>query len=69
MLFIKRGELLEVKTIPFSINVSCVVVIISGVKLTKAFSLDSITLLLLKLEILKLAIITPAKNKINILFL
>jgi len=69
MLFIKRGELLEVKTIPFSINVSCVVVIISGVKLTKAFSLDSITFLLLKLEILKLATITPAKNKINILFL
>jgi len=69
MLFIKRGELLEVKTIPFSINVFCVVVIISGSKLTKAFSSDSITFLLFKLEILKLAIITPAKNKINILFL
>ena len=36
MLFIKE-ELLEVKTIPFSINVFCVVVIISGSKLTKAF--------------------------------
>jgi hypothetical protein len=69
ILFTKRGELTEASIIPFSITISFTGVIISGSKLTKALSGDSIILLLLKLRIEKLAIIIPAKSKTNILFL